>query len=304
VDPTEIIGQVLEGPAAEFGLEAGTIIAAGAGDTAANALGAGIVRSGMLFDVAGTASVLAGCTDGFVADNANRALLTMRSVIPGLWNPLAYVGGGGFALRWFRDQFYNTSRGRTLSVDEAEYAQMIALAGEAPVGSDGLLFSPHMGGRICPPSPEMRGAWVGFSWSHTQAHFARAILESIACEYAYYLGIIRQLMPKLEMEEARVVGGGARSAAWNQIKADVLGVPYQRLAGSEFGTWGAAMIAGKAAGLISDLADHAHRYAVRDGNPAQPSPDAHAAYKPIIKRYIRLQETLDGYFFGSGAEIA
>ena len=72
----------------------------------------------MLFDVAGTASVLAGCTDEFVADTTNRALLTMRSVIPGLWNPLAYIGGGGFALRWFRDQFYNTSRGRTLSLDE------------------------------------------------------------------------------------------------------------------------------------------------------------------------------------------
>jgi xylulokinase len=303
VDPTEIIGQVLERPASEFGLAPGTIIAAGAGDTAANALGAGIVHSGMLFDVAGTASVLAGCTDEFVADTANRALLTMRSVIPGLWNPLAYIGGGGFALRWFRDQFYNTSRGRTLSLDEAAYAQMIALAGEAPVGSEGLLFSPHMGGRICPPSPEMRGAWVGFSWSHTQAHFARAILESIAYEYAYYLGILRQLMPKLEMVEARVVGGGARSAAWNQIKADVLGVPYQRLAGSEFGTWGAAMIAGKAAGLISDLADHAQKCAVRDGKPSQPSQDAHAAYKPLIDRYIRLQQTLNGYFTAAGAEI-
>jgi xylulokinase len=228
----------------------------------------------------------------------------MRSVIPGLWNPLAYIGGGGFALRWFRDQFYNTSRGRTLSLDEDAYAQMIALAGEAPVGSDGLLFSPHMGGRICPPSPEMRGAWVGFSWSHKQAHFARAILESIAYEYAYYLGILRQLMPKLEMVEARVVGGGARSAAWNQIKADVLGVPYQRLAGSEFGTWGAAMIAGKAAGLIPDLADHAQKCALRDGKPAKPSEDAHSAYKPMIERYIALQQTLNGYFDGSEPAMA
>ena len=181
---------------------------------------------------------------------------------------------------------------------------MIVLAGEAPVGSDGLLFSPHMGGRICPPNPEMRGAWVGFSWSHTQAHFARAILESIAYEYAYYLKILRQLMPKLEMVEARVVGGGARSAAWNQIKADVLDVPYQRLAGSEFGTWGAAMIAGKAAGLISNLAEHAQKCAVRAGKPAQPSQDAHAAYKPIIERYIRLQAVLNSYFTGSGAEVA
>ena len=98
------------------------------------------------------------------------------------------------------------------------------MAAGTPPGADGLLFSPHLGGRICPASPEMRGAWVGVSWSHTQAHFARAILESIAFEYAYYLKILRDLLPGMHFVEARVVGGGARSVAWNQIKADVLGV--------------------------------------------------------------------------------
>ena len=50
---------------------------------------------------------------------------------------------------------------------------------------------------------------MGVSWSHTQAHFARAILESIAYEYAYYLKILKELLPELELVEARVVGGGA-----------------------------------------------------------------------------------------------
>ncbi|MFH1185809.1 MAG: FGGY family carbohydrate kinase [Chloroflexota bacterium] len=298
VDPCDIIGQVLEEPAAEFGLAPGTLIAAGAGDTAANALGAGIVRAGMLFDVAGTAAVLAGCTDGFVADTRHRALLTMRSVIPGLWNPLAYIAGGGLALRWFRDQFFNTSQGKTLPVHEDVYAQMIALAEGVAPGSEGLLFSPHLGGRICPASPDMRGAWVGVSWSHTQAHFARAILESIAFEYAFYLQILRELLPKLELVEARVVGGGARSETWNQIKADVLAVPYQRLAGSEFGTWGAAMIAGKAAGLISDLAAHAERCAIPEGAAMRPSTAAHQAYAPLVERFIRLEGTLNHFFAG------
>ena len=227
----------------------------------------------MLFDVAGTAAVLAGCTDKFVADTKNRALLTMRSVIPGLWNPLAYIGGGGLALRWFRDQFFNTLHGETLPVSEDLYPQMISLAETDRTGSEGLFFSPHLGGRICPSSPEMRGAWVGVSWSHTQAHFARAILESIAYEYAYYLKILKELLPELKLVEARVVGGGARSEVWNQIKADVLNVPYQRLKGNEFGTWGAAMIAGKAAGLIDDLAAHAEQTAIRSGSPSIPSRD-------------------------------
>jgi xylulokinase len=164
IDPCDIIGEVTDKAAVEFGLAPGTLIAAGAGDTAANALGAGIVKAGMLFDVAGTAAVLAGCTDRFIADTKNRALITMRSVIPGLWNPLAYIGGGGIALRWFRDQFYNSTRGESLPRPDVDlYPRMISMAEGIPPGSDGLFFSPHLGGRICPASPGMRYAWLGVS---------------------------------------------------------------------------------------------------------------------------------------------
>jgi xylulokinase len=296
IDPCDIIGEVSEHSAKEFGLAPGTLVAAGAGDTAANALGAGIVRPGMLFDVAGTAAVLAGCTEKFVSDSKYRALLTMRSVIPGLWNPLAYIGGGGLALRWFRDQFFNTTHGKTLPFSEDLYPGMIALVETIAPGSEGLFFSPHLGGRICPSSPEMRGAWVGVSWSHTQAHFARAILESIAYEYAYYLKILKELLPELELMEARVVGGGARSGVWNQIKADILNVPYQRLKGNEFGTWGAAMIAGKAAGLINDLVAHAEKTALLNGKPSFPSKINHGNYLPLIEKYIVLERTLNQFF--------
>lgn len=296
IDPCDVIGEVSEKSADEFRLVPGTLIAAGAGDTAANALGAGIVEPGMLFDVAGTAAVLAGCTNKFVADTKHRALITMRSVINGLWNPLAYIGGGGLALRWFRDQFYKPTHGGEASPPEDLYPEMISLVESVPPGSEGLHFSPHLGGRICPSSPGMRGAWVGVSWSHTQAHFARAILESIAYEYAYYLKILRDSLPELVLLETRVVGGGARSGVWNQIKADILNVPYQRLMGNEFGTWGAAMIAGKAAGLIEDLASHAKETAILNGKPFYPSKENHATYIPLIEKHIALEQTLNQFY--------
>lgn len=297
VEPWRIIGEVTDEAAEDFGLAAGTPIAAGCGDTAANALGAGIVKAGMVFDVAGTASVLAGCTGSFVADVKNRALLTMRSVIPGLWNPLAYIAGGGQALRWYRDTFYNSRHGQPLPLgDEDLYQQMGQMAESVSLGSDGLFFSPHLGGRICPATPEMRGTWIGFSWGHTQAHFFRAILESIAYEYAYYLSILRDAIPDLELTETRVVGGGARSLIWNQIKADVLGVPYQRLGRSEFGTWGAALVAGKAVGIFSDLAEIASRYALPAGDPITPRLKKQAIYRPLVKKYIWLQQTLQDTF--------
>jgi xylulokinase len=298
VDPWEVIGEVKSQAAKDFGLAEGTLIAAGAGDTAANAVGAGIVKPGMLFDVAGTASVLAGCTDSYVADRRNRALLTMRSVIPGLWNPLAYIGGGGLALRWFRDQFYNTTRGKAGALESDLYDEMTALAAPIPPGCDGLLFSPHLGGRICPSSPDMRGAWLGFSWGHTQAHFFRAVMEGVAFEYAYYLRILRELLPDLELTEARAVGGGARSRVWNQIKADVLGVPYQRLTGAEFGTWGAALIAAKAAGLVDNLAERAGEGARPAGEAARPNAEIHQSYQPMVDRYIRMENILHQFYSG------
>jgi xylulokinase len=295
VEPWRVVGEVRPQTAAAFGLAPGTPIAAGAGDTAANALGAGITRPGMLFDVAGTASVLAGCSGAFCADTRERALLTMRSVLPGLWHPLAYIAGGGLALRWFRDQFYNTRRGQPLPLEGDEYEQMAAAAGAVPPGADGLLFSPHLGGRICPAAPGMRGAWLGFSWGHTQAHFYRAVLESVAFEYAYYLKTLRGLLPDLALVEARAAGGGARSPLWNQIKADVLGVPYRRLGRSEFGTWGSALIAGKAAGIFTDLAAWAEKTTRTQGAALTPDPAAHAAYQPLVERYIHAQSMLRQY---------
>jgi xylulokinase len=291
-----VIGEVTETAAKDFGLSQGTLIAAGCGDTAACALGAGVVHPGMFFDTAGTAAVLTACTDRFVADRDHRALLCMHSVIPGIYHPLAYIAGGGIALRWFRDQFYNKRRGQPEPGTGEFYDEMIAAAATIAPGSDGLLFSPHLGGRICPAAPEMRGAWVGFSWGHTQAHFFRAILESVAYEYAYYLNVLKDQIPTLQLLETRVVGGGARSGIWNQIKADVLGVPYQRLRRAEFGTWGSAMIARRAAGLFDDLTVKAAESTQLDGKAVTPDSVNHETYLPLLNKYIKLEKSLQQYY--------
>jgi xylulokinase len=223
----------------------------------------------------------------------------MRSVIPGLWNPLAYIGGGGLALRWFRDQFYNAMRGETQPLTEDLYDVMCEAAAQVAPGAEGLFFSPHLGGRICPAEPAMRGAWVGFSWGHTQAHFFRAILESIAFEYAYTLGIFCKLIPNLALVEARAIGGGARSDRWNQIKADVLGVPYQRLQRVEFATWGSALIGGYAVGLYPDLASAASDAAELRGAPILPQPELAPVYRELAARYSGWQKVLSEAFRSS-----
>ena len=107
---------------------------------------------------------------------------------------------------------------------------------------------------------------------------------------------MRDLIPDLSLYEARVIGGGARSPVWNQIKADVLGVPYQPLKGNEFGSWGSAMIAGKAAGIFDDLASVAHEHAYPDGAPLQPVADTYEIYQPLVAQHIQWQANLSEAF--------
>jgi xylulokinase len=285
--PWEIVGRVAPDAARETGLLAGTPIAAGCGDQAAGMLGAGMVEPGLIFDVAGTASVLAICTDRFLPDPAHQTLFTARLVPDGLWYAFAYINGGGMNLRWFRDQFAEAEKEAGGNV----YALLDEMAASVPPGSDSLLFLPHLGGRVCPSQPELRGLWLGFTWAHTRAHFYRAILEAVAYEYALYLGIERELLPELQFREARVIGGGAVSPLWNQIKADVLGLPYLRLSREECATLGSAIVAGYAVGVFDDLLEAAKRF-VQPVARVEPRPEMHEVYQPFVELYASLFQTL------------
>lgn len=294
VEPWRQVGEVRDQSAADFGLPAGLPVAAGAGDTAAGALGAGAVRPGMLLDTAGTAAVLAACTDRFCADVRHRALIVMRSVVDGVWNPLAYVAGSGLLISWFREKF---STGDGSEPEAIFFDRMLEEALSAPAGCEGLVFCPHLGGRICPAGPGMRGAWSGFSWSHQRPHFLRAIVESIGYEYARYLMILRELLPEADFTEARVIGGGAKSEAWNRIKAGILGVPYRRMRMPESATWGCALIAAKATGLMHDLAAAATERAPVCAEVINPDRGDRAAYQRGLETYLKWQA-----LFASGFE--
>jgi xylulokinase len=239
VAPTERVGTLTRAAARECGLRPGTPVAAGLGDTAAGALGAGIVRPGQVLDTAGTASVLGISAPSFQPDVATRTLVLMRGALPGQWISLSYLAGGDL-LRWLPP---------VLGATRIE--ELVEEAGTAAPGR--LLFVPHLGGRILPAAPEARGAWVGLDLAHTRGDLARSALESVAYEYAGFLERALELYPDLMPREVRVIGGGSGDRLWNEIKASVLGLPYVRLQRESFACWGAAMVAGVAAGAIDDL---------------------------------------------------
>lgn len=246
-----------------------------------------MVEPGAAFDVAGTASVFAVCVDRFVTDQTNRTLLTAQLPIPGLYYTLGFTIGGGLNLRWFRDELAHPEREKAESSGRDAYQVLDEAASDVPPGSDKLLFLPHLGGRVCPSDPNTRGVYLGLNWSHSRAHLYRAMLEGVAYDYAYYLDIVRDLVPDLELRETRALGGGAQSQVWNQIKADVLGMPYVNLNRKEFAVLGSAIVAGHAVGIFDDLAETAQRF-VQPTNRVEPDTDRHRRYQPLAKEYRKL----------------
>jgi xylulokinase len=283
VEPATVVGELAGWAATESGLPAGVPVAAGLGDTAAGVLGAGVVSPGQVLDVAGTAAVLSASGDEFVPDVDHRTLIVMRGAIEGQWVSLSYLSAGSL-LAWVGELLWGREPGEAPDFDE-----LARVAEQAPPGSDGLIFLPHVDGRLLPSSPQMRGAWIGLSRHHRREHLVRAVLEGVAYEYALYLSVLGELHDDLDLREVRVVGGGARSDVWNAIKAGVLGVPYVRLRRTEFSCWGAALVAGRAVGLFDDLGAAAAG-ATDVERRFEPEPGAHELYQELAGVYSDLLE--------------
>ena len=288
VDPLEVVGEVSGQGAEATGIPVGTPVAAGAGDQPAASLGAGVVEPGQAFDSAGTASVFAMCVPTFAPDVHHQTIMATHSVIPGVYIALAFINGGGLALRWFRDEVAR------LGTEAGTYARLDELAAAVEPGSGGLLWMPHVQGRVLPPRPHVRGGWVGLTSGHTLGHMFRAILEGIAFEYSTW-GDLAAELGGATLREARVLGGGARSGLWNQIKADVLGIDWIPVVTQECGVLGDAIIAAAATGHVRDVASAADSWQ-RAGTAVRPDAERHAIYDRLRGAYRALGEALTPVF--------
>jgi len=288
VDPTATVGSVIPAMAAATGLRAGTPVVAGCGDTAASFLACGATVPGLCVDVAGTASVFAATTGAFAPDIHGGTLGCGPSATPGLWHPYAYINGGGMNLEWFRREFGGTA-GAPVGLEELD-----ALAAAVPLAASLPFFVPHLGGRVSPGWPSLRGGWTGVTWDHGRGALFRAMLESVALEYALYQKALRRLLPETALTELRITGGGEKSAVWNQLKADVLQMPIVQIERGGGAPMGAAMLAGAGVGLLPSLPETAAHW-VRLGRRFAPDPSLADHYRHRAARYQDLLERLHGW---------
>jgi xylulokinase len=288
VAPEAIVGEVTAAAARRCGLKPGVPVVAGCGDTAASFLACGATREGIGVDVAGTASVFAATTARFRADTEHRVLGCGRSAVPGLWHPYAYINGGGMNLEWFRTQI----AGRAGSQEPLRLAQLNDMAAAVDPRKGMPMFVPHLGGRVCPAQPDLRGAWAGLTWDHTAGHLYRAILEGVALEYGLYQQVLFELFPRFRLAELRVTGGGERSTLWNRIKADALQTPVRRISRTEGAPLGAALLAGFGVGLLDSLPAAARSW-IASARAVRPRKAMAEHYRKRLNAYRSLLDHLN-----------
>jgi xylulokinase len=257
------------------GLVAGTRVAVGTGDDFASPLGAGVVEPGPVICAIGTAEVVGALAATAVLDRNAEPMVETHAFPTGAFfieNP-GWMSGG--AVRW-------ATRMLGLSGDR----ELDALAASVPPGAGGVTFIPALAGAMTPVwRPHARGTLHGLAAGHERAHIARAVLEGLA--FAARDVVERLAALGIPAREVLLIGGGAQSSTWGQIRADVLGVPHRVAARTDAAPIGAAMIAAVAAGLAPDLAT----VAALGPPPAMTfSPDAEAARlaDDAYRRYQRL----------------
>jgi len=268
-----------EAGGAATGLAPGTPVAAGAGDQAAQAVGAGIVRPGPVSVTIGTSGVVFAALNAPVVDPDLRTH-TFCHAVPGRWHVMGVMLSAGGALRWLRQTI----------APGIGYGTLDEEAGHIAPGCDGLLFLPYLAGERTPyPDPAARGAFVGLGLGHGRGHLVRAVLEGVALGLRDSFEIIRSM--GIQITEVRASGGGAGSAVWTQILADVLGLPVAVLAVTEGAAYGAALLAGAGAGFsasIEALSEACLQIAVR----TEPRPDVSARYEECYESYRALYPAL------------
>lgn len=237
LESTAAAGLLSPTAADDLGLPAGIVVAAGAGDTAAAALGTGLIQPGPVQLTIGTGGQVLTVLARPKPDEHLRTHL-YRAAVPERWYAMAASKNAGQALEWVRAIF-------AVSWDTC-YAE----AFDVPPGAEGVRFLPYVSGERAPVlDPYAAGAWTGLSTDHRRGHLLRAALEGVAFALR---GCLEALAERDAcVDEVLLAGGGSTDPRWRQLLADVTGARLLEAAAVDASARGAALLGGLAAEQIA-----------------------------------------------------
>jgi sugar (pentulose or hexulose) kinase len=291
-ESAEPVGTLLTEPAQALGLASTTLVSTGALDQAAGAIGVGNIRQGLFSENTGAALAICAPLDELKMDP--RAQMPIHYFAkPGTYMIHTFTTGG-MVLRWFRDKFCQPEIqvGASLGLDP--YDLLGTEAARIAPGSEGLVMLPHLQGAMAPESnPSAKGVFYGFTLRHNKAHFARAIMEAIACIVRRNIDAVQRM--SIRVDSIRALGGGAKSRVWKQIEADLTKKTVVTTSVDAEACLGAAILAGKAARLFKSVDDACSKM-VRMKEQFTPDSENSRVYDELYKKYIQLYDDLCAIF--------
>ena len=291
-ESAEVTSQLSAGAAAKTGLKAGVPVVGGGGDQAAGAVGNGIVKSGVVSAALGTSGVVFAHSDAMQVDPAGRAH-TFCHAVPGKWHVMGVVLSAAGSLQWFRDNL-------CMDLGDEAFDRITKRAAEVPPGCEGVYFLPYLSGERTPHAdPHARGAWVGLSLRTDRAALGRAVLEGATYAMRDCLEIVKDL--DIPVGEIRLSGGGARSAFWRQLQADIYGEPCAVTNAAEGPAYGAALLAMAGTGEY-DSVETACDATISVVDRIPPDTQTAAKYDALYPGYGKLYEALKDRFAAAAAE--
>jgi xylulokinase len=285
----EFTGKVTSDAAAATGLKAGTPVAAGGGDQAAQAIGVGAVEPGVVALTVGTSGVVFATTPSALVEPEGR-LHAFCHAVPGMWHFMGVMLSAAGSLQWYRD---------TLAPGVG-FDDLLKEAEPVPAGSEGLQFLPYLSGERTPHAdPLARGAWVGLTLRHGRGHLTRALLEGVSFGLKDSFMLI-QNAGLGEIRQVRASGGGTKGALWRQILASVLEAELVTVNTTEGAAYGAALLAGVGASAWTDV-PAACAAAVKVTGSTCPDPAQVESYRKSYPLYRELYPALKPSFDKMGS---
>jgi xylulokinase len=281
----ELAGSVTEKAAKQTGLAVGTPVSVGTIDAGAEALSVSVTKPGEMMMMYGSTIFMIQVTDNNQA--REKRLWAGPYLFPNTWCLLAGMATSGSLTRWFKDNF-----AKDLVINEeaggaSAYTELVKEAKATAAGAEGVVVLPYFSGERTPVmDPRAKGMIFGLSLTHTRGHIFRSILEGMGHGVKQHVDLFTNIGAR--PATIKSVGGGTKNEVWLQAVSDISGVP-QEVAPLTFGaSYGDALLAGVATGLVSS----AEEIRVWQGAPriVQPNVELKKTYEPLSEIYAKLYD--------------
>jgi xylulokinase len=280
VNPWLVAGTVSKRAATDTGLAPGTPVIAGTTDTAAEVFGVGALSPGQTTVKLATVGRIATISHNPVPDTT---FLNYPHVIEGLWYPGTSTKFAASAFTWARKAFWDEGQ------SQFSYRAMDEAAAGVPPGSEGIIFLPYLAGEFAPSwDPYACAGFLGVGVQHHRPHFTRAVMEGVG--FAIRDAMDGVLAAGQEVDEIRLIGGGAASDLWAQIMTDILQCELLVPQGAD-AAFGASLMAGVTAGMFEPHAESIGRL-IHIRSRFSPDPVRSKLYDELFSIYRKAAESI------------